>query len=136
MPFTQPLHSTSPNNSDKLSQKEFKHEYPTNEGESKIFVPIVFRGPNGAATGVGAQYSPVWFLHAVTCTHHLVCSHASTLPCSSEPTEVPGYSGLPAFQNGDFQMFSIMYPAIIPGLEELKKKLAPLFDAEKGFSCG
>ncbi|XWS48294.1 hypothetical protein CRYUN_Cryun13aG0062800 [Craigia yunnanensis] len=72
----------------------------------QIFVPIVFRGPNGAATGVGAQYSPVWFLHAVTCTHHLV----------------PGYSGLPAFQNGDFQMFSIMYPAIIPGLSSLQNQ--------------
>ena len=30
--------------------------------------------------------------------------------------QVPGYSGLPAFQNGDFQMFPVMYPAMVPGL--------------------
>ena len=28
----------------------------------QISVPIVFRGPNGAAAGVGAQHSQVWFL--------------------------------------------------------------------------
>ena len=28
----------------------------------QINVPIVFRGPNGAAAGVGAQHSQVWFL--------------------------------------------------------------------------
>lgn len=28
----------------------------------RISVPIVFRGPNGAAAGVGAQHSQVWFL--------------------------------------------------------------------------
>jgi len=27
----------------------------------QISVPIVFRGPNGAAAGVGAQHSQVWF---------------------------------------------------------------------------
>jgi len=28
----------------------------------QISVPIVFRGPNGAAAGVGAQHSQVWIL--------------------------------------------------------------------------
>lgn len=28
----------------------------------QISVPIVFRGPNGAAAGVGAQHSQVWGL--------------------------------------------------------------------------
>ncbi|XWS73316.1 hypothetical protein CRYUN_Cryun02cG0118200 [Craigia yunnanensis] len=36
--------------------------------------------------------------------------------------QVPGYSGLPAFQNGDFQMFPVMYPAIIPGLSSLQNQ--------------
>jgi len=27
----------------------------------EIFVPIIFRGPNGVAVGVGAQHSQVWF---------------------------------------------------------------------------
>lgn len=27
-----------------------------------INVPIVFRGPNGAAVGVGAQHSQVWIM--------------------------------------------------------------------------
>lgn len=30
----------------------------------QISVPIVFRGPNGAAAGVGAQHSQVW-IHAL-----------------------------------------------------------------------
>ena len=54
----------------------------------QISVPIVFRGPNGAAAGVGAQHSHVWFLQTVTCTHYLVCLHTSTLLCSPEPAEV------------------------------------------------
>ncbi|XVF69918.1 hypothetical protein PTKIN_Ptkin11bG0119500 [Pterospermum kingtungense] len=46
-------------------------------------------------------------------------------PSSSQPTsshvtdnkfQIPGYPGPQAFQNGDFQMFPVMYPAIIPGL--------------------
>lgn len=34
----------------------------------------------------------------------------------------PGYSGLPTFQNGDFQMFPVMYPAIVPGLTSLQNQ--------------
>lgn len=26
----------------------------------------------------------------------------------------PGFSGFPSFPNGDFQMFPIMYPALVP----------------------
>ena len=33
----------------------------------QISVPIVFRGPNGAAAGVGAQHSHVWFLRLYFC---------------------------------------------------------------------
>ncbi|XVF19022.1 hypothetical protein REPUB_Repub11eG0074700 [Reevesia pubescens] len=51
---------------------------------------------------------------------------SSSQPRSSPDTEkqpqVPGYSGLPAFQNGDFQMFPVMYPAIIPGLTSLQNQ--------------
>ncbi|XWS52274.1 hypothetical protein CRYUN_Cryun11dG0054400 [Craigia yunnanensis] len=51
---------------------------------------------------------------------------SSSQPRSSLDTEnkfqTPGYSGLPAFQNGDFQMFPVMYPAIIPGLTSLQNQ--------------
>ncbi|XWS70990.1 hypothetical protein CRYUN_Cryun03dG0098400 [Craigia yunnanensis] len=36
--------------------------------------------------------------------------------------QVPGYSGFPAVQNGDFQMFPVMYPAIIPGSTPLQNQ--------------
>ncbi|XWS28141.1 hypothetical protein CRYUN_Cryun25bG0040100 [Craigia yunnanensis] len=36
---------------------------------------------------------------------------------------IPGYSGLPAFQNGDFWIFPVMYPAaIVPGLTSLQNQ--------------
>ncbi|KAF3781905.1 Pyruvate dehydrogenase E1 component subunit beta-1, partial [Nymphaea thermarum] len=40
-----------------------------------IFVPIVFRGPNGAAAGVDAQHSQVWSLFDMLCFvfFHYLC---------------------------------------------------------------
>lgn len=46
----------------------------------QIAVPIVFRGPNGAAAGVGAQHSQVWILRLFH-TGHLNCQ----LLASSSP---------------------------------------------------
>ncbi|KAE8710367.1 hypothetical protein F3Y22_tig00110321pilonHSYRG00046 [Hibiscus syriacus] len=54
-----------------------------------------------------------------------MAEESQTAPSSSQPrssvntakiSQVPGYFGVPAFQNGDFQMFPVMYPAIVPGL--------------------
>ncbi|XVF47627.1 hypothetical protein PTKIN_Ptkin03bG0124900 [Pterospermum kingtungense] len=49
-------------------------------------------------------------------------SSTSQPPQTAKISQVPGYSGLPAFQNGDFQMFPVMYPAIIPGLTSLQNQ--------------
>ncbi|OMO61136.1 hypothetical protein CCACVL1_23724 [Corchorus capsularis] len=52
---------------------------------------------------------------------------SSTSPPRSSPdaakkSQVPGYSGLSAFQNGDVQMFPVMYPTIIPGLTSFQNQ--------------
>ncbi|XP_039030382.1 uncharacterized protein LOC120164801 [Hibiscus syriacus] len=51
---------------------------------------------------------------------------SSSQPMSSVNTakapQLPGYFGVPDFQNGDFQMFPVMYPAIIPGLTSLQNQ--------------
>ncbi|XP_007014411.2 PREDICTED: uncharacterized protein LOC18589393 [Theobroma cacao] len=49
-------------------------------------------------------------------------SQPSSSPDSGKKSQVPGYSGLAAFQNGDLQMFPVMYPAIIPGLTSLQNQ--------------
>ncbi|KAH1033516.1 hypothetical protein J1N35_045690 [Gossypium stocksii] len=50
-------------------------------------------------------------------------SQPRSSPSTSKISQVPpGYSGLPTFQNGDFQMFPVMYPAIIPGLTSLQNQ--------------
>ncbi|KAK8515567.1 hypothetical protein V6N13_139456 [Hibiscus sabdariffa] len=41
---------------------------------------------------------------------------------TAKTSQVPGSFGVPAFQNGDFQMFPVMYPAIIPGLTSLQNQ--------------
>ena len=47
----------------------------------QISVPIVFRGPNGAAAGVGAQHSHVWLkrflIHLSFCKHTYSLSQAA-----------------------------------------------------------
>lgn len=35
-------------------------------------------------------------------------------------SQIPAFSNFPAFPNGDYQMFPIMYPAIIPGVNPLQ----------------
>lgn len=37
-------------------------------------------------------------------------------------SQVPVFSGFPAFQNGEFQMFPVMYPALVPGLNTLQNQ--------------
>lgn len=50
-------------------------------------------------------------------------SQPRSSPNTSKISQVPpGYSGLPTFQNGDFQMFPVMYPAIVPGLTSLQNQ--------------
>ncbi|XP_021275569.1 uncharacterized protein LOC110410264 [Herrania umbratica] len=49
-------------------------------------------------------------------------SQPSSSPDTGKKSQVPGYSGLAAFQNGDLQMFPVMYPAIIPGLTSLQNQ--------------
>ncbi|KAL4325965.1 hypothetical protein GQ457_11G018170 [Hibiscus cannabinus] len=62
-----------------------------------------------------------------------MAEESETAPPSSQPrssvntakisqAQVPGYFGVPAFQNGDFQMFPVMYPGIIPGLASLQNQ--------------
>ncbi|XP_038992924.1 uncharacterized protein LOC120116523 isoform X2 [Hibiscus syriacus] len=41
---------------------------------------------------------------------------------TSKISQVSGYFGVPAFQNDDFQMFPVMYPAIVPGLTSLQNQ--------------
>ncbi|MBA0700071.1 hypothetical protein Goari_001643 [Gossypium aridum] len=50
-------------------------------------------------------------------------SQPRSSPNTSKISQVPpGYSGLPTFQNGDFQMFPVMYPAFFPGLSSLQNQ--------------
>ncbi|KAK5773337.1 hypothetical protein PVK06_049643 [Gossypium arboreum] len=50
-------------------------------------------------------------------------SQPRSSPNTSKISQVPpGYSGLPTFQNGDFQMFPVMYPAIVPDLTSLQNQ--------------
>ncbi|MBA0754294.1 hypothetical protein Gohar_001695 [Gossypium harknessii] len=50
-------------------------------------------------------------------------SQPRSSPNTSKISQVPpGYSGLPTFQNGDFQMFPVMYPAFVPGLTSLQNQ--------------
>ncbi|MBA0784191.1 hypothetical protein Gotri_001784 [Gossypium trilobum] len=50
-------------------------------------------------------------------------SQPRSSPNTSKISQVPpGYSGLPTFQNGDFQMFPVMYPACVPGLTSLQNQ--------------
>jgi len=55
----------------------------------QISVPIVFRGPNGAAAGVGAQHSHVWLkcflIHLSFCKH----THSLSLAAPPSPTPFP-----------------------------------------------
>lgn len=37
-------------------------------------------------------------------------------------SQVPIFSNFPAFTNGDFQMFPVMYPALVPGLNNLQNQ--------------
>ncbi|XP_059461613.1 uncharacterized protein LOC132190594 [Corylus avellana] len=37
-------------------------------------------------------------------------------------SQVPIFSNFPAFPNGDFQMFPVMYPALVPGLNNLQNQ--------------
>lgn len=49
----------------------------------QISVPIVFRGPNGAAAGVGAQHSHVWWLVSWTFSCGVICQfNRLTLFCT------------------------------------------------------
>lgn len=56
-----------------------------------ISVPIVFRGPNGAAAGVGAQHSQVWItlmfviilLSSTFLARELIVIPHVVLPCSA-----------------------------------------------------
>ncbi|XP_039028052.1 uncharacterized protein LOC120161917 [Hibiscus syriacus] len=60
-----------------------------------------------------------------------MAEESETASTSSQPrssvntaqiSQLPGYFGVPAFQNGDFQMFPVMFPAIIPGLTSLQNQ--------------
>ncbi|KAG2692018.1 hypothetical protein I3843_08G032800 [Carya illinoinensis] len=46
-------------------------------------------------------------------------SHSEGIPTQSQ---VPVFSGFPASPNGDFQMFPVMYPALVPGLNTLQNQ--------------
>jgi hypothetical protein len=37
-------------------------------------------------------------------------------------SQVPIFSSFPAYPNGDFQMFPVMYPALVPGLNNLQNQ--------------
>ncbi|XP_022755475.1 uncharacterized protein LOC111303459 [Durio zibethinus] len=49
-------------------------------------------------------------------------SQPRSSPDSGKKSQVPGYSAIPAFQHGDFQMFPVMYPAIIPCLTSVQNQ--------------
>ncbi|CAK7345740.1 unnamed protein product [Dovyalis caffra] len=39
-----------------------------------------------------------------------------------QPSAPPAFSGFPAYPNGGFQMFPIMYPALVPGLNTMQNQ--------------
>ena len=53
----------------------------------QISVPIVFRGPNGAAAGVGAQHSHVWLKCFLI--HLSFCKRAHSLSLAAPPSPSP-----------------------------------------------
>ena len=69
----------------------------------KISVPILFRGPNGAAAGVAAQHSQdfsSWYAHVPGLK---VCSAALTSPCDDEtpPPSLPYFQVISPYSSED-----------------------------------
>jgi pyruvate/2-oxoglutarate/acetoin dehydrogenase E1 component len=75
MPYIMPLHIQA---IDHIINSAAKSNYMS---AGQINVPIVFRGPNGAAAGVGAQHSQVfdWILELFCCLIVFICNRRQAI---------------------------------------------------------